>query len=81
MTHLSFTTSRDVLEALINCMQSPGGLSDSGAHFSASAVFTFSMESGIALRYGIRYSPSVWNQVYIALQYGIRYSPSVWNPV
>ena len=71
MTHLSFTTSRDVLEALINCMQSPGGLSDSGAHFSANAVFTFSMESGIALQYGIRYS----------YQYGIRYNPSVWSQV
>lgn len=45
MTHLSFTTSRDVLEALINCMQSPGALSDAGSHMSANAVFTFSMES------------------------------------
>jgi hypothetical protein len=45
MTHLSFTTSRDVLEALINCMRSPGALTDSASHTSANAVFTFSMES------------------------------------
>ena len=43
MTHLSFTTSRDVLEALINCMKSP---CDGSSHMSADAVFTFSMESG-----------------------------------
>ena len=53
MTHLSFTTSRDVLEALINCMQSPGALSDSGTHSSANAVFTFSMESGTRLNAAI----------------------------
>ena len=47
MTHLSFTTSRDILEALINCMQSPGALTDCGPQPSANAVFTFSMESGI----------------------------------
>jgi hypothetical protein len=45
MTHLSFTTSRDVLEALINCMKSP---CDGSSHMSADAVFTFSMESETA---------------------------------
>lgn len=49
MTHLSFTTSRDVLEALINCMQSPGALSDSAIYPPGNGVFTFSMESGTIL--------------------------------
>ena len=41
MTHLSFATSRDVLEALINCMQSPRALPD----VPPNAIFTF-MEPG-----------------------------------